>query len=328
MSTDIEWTEETWNPVRGCDPVSPGCANCYAMRQAGRFSGPGKPYEGLVQLTKNGRGYRWTGDFREIPEMLQVPMNRKKPTAWFVNSMSDLFGEGVTDEFIDAVLGVAMFTPQHTYQILTKRAERMAHYWQRLKDNPYVLFEGMEKYGITEVTSGFGPLEMTASPKSTAMLMRSVPFPIRNVWAGVSVENADYLSRLDELRKIDAAIRMVSFEPLLGDLGKVDLAGIHWAIIGGESGNGSRVCDIKWIESIVAQCQAANVATYVKQLGKLCRLSSREPTPEEQAAAKKRRKRGQLTLIETYRRTEHSKGGDIKEWPKHLQVREMPELRQ
>lgn len=276
MSTKIEWTRgadgsagETWNPVRGCEKISPGCKNCYAMRQAGRFSGPGKAYEGLVKLGKKGNGYQWTGDFREVPEALDIPLHWKAPQTIFVNSMSDLFGEGVSDGFIARVFDVMGKCERHTFQVLTKRAERMR----------------------TMLRNDKGWLA----------------HPLENVWVGVSVEdNKHGVPRIDELRRTPAAIRFLSVEPLLEDIGEIDLAGIDWVIVGGESGNGARTCDIEWIRAIVRQCKSAKVPVFVKQLGAKA-ISGPFPSVT-------------LKLFD-------SKGGDMSEWPDDLRIREMPAVR-
>ncbi len=177
--TSIEWTDATWNPVAGCTVISPGCTNCYAMRMAARLDAMGmKKYRGLTR--KSGKRAVWTGRVRLDHDALGIPAGWKKPRRIFVNSMSDLFHEAVPAEFVAAVWRAMQATPQHTYQILTKRPDRMA--------------------------------EITAS----------LPV-LPNVWLGTSVESADYLGRIDDLRKVDAAVRFVSFEPLLGSVARADL---------------------------------------------------------------------------------------------------------
>ena len=217
MSTvsKIEWTEQTWNPTTGCTKVSPGCKNCYAETMAVRLQAMGA------------NGYKNGFNLSLLPERLNEPLTRRKPTIYFVNSMSDLFHEDIPSVFLDQVFDVMRRTPQHTYQILTKRAERMNLYFDDSK--------------------------------------RLVP---TNAWLGVSVENRqDGLPRIDELRKVNAKIRFLSIEPLLEDLGWLDLTDIHWAIVGGESGPKSRAMKPEWVETIKEQCIEQNVAFFFKQWG-------------------------------------------------------------
>ncbi|MCU7838964.1 MAG: phage Gp37/Gp68 family protein [Candidatus Thiodiazotropha sp. (ex Troendleina suluensis)] len=209
----IEWTEQTWNPVTGCTKVSPGCNHCYAETMARRLEAMGvRGYENGFELTL-------------LPERLNEPLRRRKPTIYFVNSMSDLFHEGVPDDFIRQVFKVIKQTPQHTYQILTKRAERLTEFFQTYE-----------------------------APN--------------NAWLGVSVENRKYgLPRIDELRNIPVHIRFLSVEPLLEDLGKIDLHGIHWVIVGGESGPKARPMKQEWAINVQRQCEQQNVAFFFKQWG-------------------------------------------------------------
>ncbi|MDE5456045.1 DUF5131 family protein [Bradyrhizobium sp. CSA112] len=221
--TSIEWTDATWNPVAGCTVLSPGCTNCYAMRMAARLDAMGvKKYRGLTR--KSGKRAVWTGRIRLDHKALSIPAGWKKPRRIFVNSMSDLFHEAVPATFVAAVWGAMHKTSQHTYQILTKRPDRMA--------------------------------DITAS----------LPVP-PNVWLGTSVESADYLGRIDDLRKVDAAVRFVSFEPLLGSVAAADLTGIQWAIVGGESGPRSRPMAEQWVAEIETACRKARTAFFFKQWG-------------------------------------------------------------
>lgn len=209
----IEWTEQTWNPVVGCTKLSPGCAHCYAETMAVRLKAMGA------------EGYDRGFELRLLPERLEQPLLRKKPTIYFVNSMSDLFHEDVPFEYIEQVFEVIRQTPRHTYQILTKRADRMAKFWGR----------------------------------------RKVP---ENAWLGVSVENRKHgVPRIDELRTIKASIRFLSVEPLLEDVGQLNLRGIHWVIVGGESGPKARPMQRQWVESLRDQCEDRDVAFFFKQWG-------------------------------------------------------------
>lgn len=214
MSIDsaIEWTEATWNPVTGCDKVSPGCKHCYAERMARRLQAMGQP------------NYRNGFEVTLQPQMLKLPLGWKKPRRIFVNSMSDLFHEKVPSAFIQAAFKVMRRAPHHTFQVLTKRAERL------------------EKLGLK--------LEWPA-----------------NIWAGVSVETREYLGRVEHLRGVAAWTRYLSLEPLLGPIGGLDLDGIHWVIVGGESGPGARPMEEAWVREIRDQCLAARVPFFFKQWG-------------------------------------------------------------
>lgn len=214
-TTKIEWTEQTWNPTTGCTKISPGCKHCYAETMAARLQAMGA------------RGYENGFKLSILPERLAEPLKRRKPTMYFVNSMSDLFHNGISFEFLDQVFDVIRRTPQHTYQILTKRASRMHKYF--------------------------------------CLGGRAVP---GNVWLGVSVENRKYgLPRIDDLRKIKASIRFLSVEPLLEDIGEIDLTDIHWVIVGGESGPKARPMKREWVEAIKEQCIEQDVAFFFKQWG-------------------------------------------------------------
>jgi len=213
----IEWTDATWNPVRGCTKISPGCAHCYAETFAERFRGvPGHPYE---------MGF----DLRLVPEKLLEPLQWSRPKMVFVNSMSDLFHDDVPDRYISAVAQVMCESPWHTYQVLTKRSPRLR--------------------------TLLGSQLIRAAQQL-------------NIWWGVSIENKRYgFPRLEDLKNTPAAIRFLSIEPLLEDLGRIDLEGIHWVIVGGESGHGARPIKESWVLSIMEQCQAANVPFFFKQWG-------------------------------------------------------------
>ncbi len=216
-NSKIEWTDATWNPVRGCTKISPGCAHCYAEVFAERFRGvPGHPYE---------QGF----DLRLVPEKLVEPLKWKNSRMIFVNSMSDLFQDGVPDEYVVAVAEVMHRANWHTFQVLTKRSER-------LRD----------------------------------MLAGSLAFAASDphIWWGVSVENRRHgLPRIEHLRAAPAAMRFLSVEPLLEDIGQVNLDGIHWVIVGGESGHGARPMDKLWVISIRNQCRRAKVPFFFKQWG-------------------------------------------------------------
>lgn len=224
MSThsSIEWTEATWNPTRGCTRVSPGCQNCYAERFAHRLSGEGQAYEGLTRSTASGP--RWRGVLKLVDDAVDLPLQWQKPKMIFVNSMSDLFHEKVPLEFLNRVFDVMRRASWHTFQVLTKRADRLAE------------------------------------------LGRSLAWP-SNVWMGVSVESDEYTSRVDRLRTVDAHVRFLSLEPLLGPLPSLNLDGIHWVIVGGESGPGARPMSPEWVRTLRDQCARAQVPFFFKQWG-------------------------------------------------------------
>lgn len=208
----IEWTEATWNPSVGCDKVSTGCKFCYAEVMAQRLQAMGTP------------GYENGFEFKVLPERIETPLKIKKPTKFFVNSMSDLFHEKMPYAFLDKVFATIRKTPQHTYQILTKREANLEKYFRS----------------------------------------RVVP---DNVWLGVTVETSKKKNRIDVLRNIDAKIRFLSIEPLLENIGKLDLTGIHWVIVGGESGHGARPMKPEWAIDIQRQCDKQEVSFFFKQWG-------------------------------------------------------------
>ena len=223
--TQIEWTDATWNPVTGCSIISAGCTNCYAMEMARRLEAMRvEKYQNLTR--RSGKRTIWNGIVREDHAALAIPFGWKKPKKIFVNSMSDLFHEGVSSDFIIKVWQVMRDTPHHHYQILTKRPERLAE-----------------------------------------IVRSKIPSVLPNVWLGTSIENADVSARADALRAIPAAIRFVSFEPLIGSVGAINLAGIQWAIVGGESGKGARPIKEQWIDEIYDQCLAYNATFFFKQWG-------------------------------------------------------------
>lgn len=239
-NTGIEWTHvpgytgATWNPVRGCTKISPGCKHCYAETFAERWRGiPGHPYE---------QGF----DLRLVPEKLDEPLRATKPRAYFVNSMSDLHQDGIPEAFVHQAYAVMQATPRHLFMVLTKRAQNMANAVARMQ-----MARG--SVAIGETLSLSGPFHnMTPD----------------NVWLGVSVEDRKFgLPRIDVLRDVPAAVRFLSIEPLLEDLGDLDLRGIDWVIVGGESGRKARPFDEAWAVNIVRQCKDQGVPVFVKQPG-------------------------------------------------------------
>ncbi len=255
MASAIEWTQETWNPVTGCTKVSPGCRHCYAERFSERFRGvPGHPYEPGFDLTLR-------------PERLSKPLGWKKPRRVFVNSMSDLFHEDVPDEFIDRVFVVMSLAQRHTFQVLTKRAERMREYCS----SPETL--GRIVADTAEVLDGIDNAVVAISHHEDGF--QGIRWP--HVWLGVSVEDQKRADeRIPLLLETPAAVRFVSAEPLLGpvDFGEA-LDQIDWVIVGGESGPGARPMDPEWARFIREQCHASRIPFFMKQMAK------KKPIPED-----------------------------------------------
>lgn len=290
----IAWTDESWNPVRGCSRVSEGCRHCYAEVRAARFSGPGLPYEGLATYVAGEA--RWTGTLTLVSEKLVEPLSWRRPRRVFVNSMSDLFHEGLSDEQIAEVFGVmyACLGRGHAFQILTKRAYRL----------PCALAAVREHLG-TRV------------------------WPLPNVWLGVSVEDqraAD--ERIPLLLQTPAAVRWVSYEPALGPVdfrpwlhrvglhmdGTHDTERLDWIVVGGESGPRARPLDLAWVRATIARCRAAGVPVFVKQLGRSCvdsEWSAGCYTPYDRRAVR-------AVLLHD------PKGADPSEWPEALRERALP----
>jgi protein gp37 len=210
--SNIEWTEMTWNPVTGCTKISQGCKRCYAERMAKRLTAMGSDrYRNGFEVTLH-------------PDLLDVPRRWRQPRVVFVNSMSDLFHEDIPAQYVQRVFATMRDCPQHTFQVLTKRSERLAALAPRL------------------------------------------PWP-GNLWMGVSVEDARVISRIDDLRRVPAAVRFLSLEPLIGPLDALPLRDIHWVIVGGESGPRARPMRKEWVDSIYAQCRRAGVPFFFKQWG-------------------------------------------------------------
>ncbi len=304
QGTGISWTHrpgtkgETWNPVVGCARVSPGCEHCYAESMAARIVAMGgkgaAAYKGLVTVRSkvSGQRYenpraagswekpRWSGDVRMQPDRLDMPLRATKPRTYFVNSMSDLFHADVTNEFIAAVFGVMAACPQHTFIILTKRAERLPEWFGWLEQSPVSnggnvnAARGARWYAWNHIDDlkVYGPSQPWV-------------WPLPNVQLGVSAENQEWFDkRVHYLRQVPAAVRLVSLEPLLGPIDAGDNLGtvhpidgypdgsslpgsadIDWVIVGGESGADRRECEPTWIDSIVTQCADAGVSCFVKQ---------------------------------------------------------------
>jgi protein gp37 len=250
-SSGIQWTGATWNPTTGCDRTSPGCDNCYALTLAKRLKAMGQPkYQADGDPRTSGPGFALTCH----EDALGIPTKWRRGRLVFVNSMSDLFHPDVPVEFIRKVLDVARRTPQHTYQVLTKRAKRLSE------------------------------------------LDAELDWPA-NVWMGVSVESDRYVFRARHLTGTGAATRFLSCEPLIGPLPSLDVEGLHWVIVGGESGKRARPLDLAWVRDIRDRCGAAGVSLFVKQLG---------------------------TVWSRQAGLGNSHGSDIAVFPRDLRIREMP----
>ena len=224
--SDIEWTDATWNPVSGCTMVSPGCTNCYAMRMAARLQAMGHPSYRRVTRRSGGR-HVWTGAVHLNHGVLTAPLSWRTPRMIFVNSMSDLFQDAIPLEFVVRVWEVMAKASWHTFQVLTKRPDRM-------KEFTDLVWHGER---------------------------------LANVWLGTSVENAAVRDRIHVLRDVDAAVRFISFEPLIDSVGSIELGGIQWVIVGGESGPKSRPIEREWVDQIEESCRSAGAAFFFKQWG-------------------------------------------------------------
>jgi protein gp37 len=249
-NSKIEWTDASWNPARGCDKISPGCKHCYACTFSERFRGiAGHPFE---------QGF----DLRLVPDKLYEPLRWKRPRKIFVNSMSDFFHKDIDDDYIVRVANVMLEANWHTYQVLTKRSERMRDLLNT---------------------------KLASAAKAS------------HIWWGVSAEDKKYgVPRIADLQTAKVAVRFVSAEPLLEGLGSVNLTGINWLIVGGESGHGARPFQLDWARNLIAECKRQHVACFVKQVG-------RQPWDGGQRL-----------------RLDSAKGGDLSEWPVDIRVREYP----
>lgn len=343
MSTSkIEWTDVVWNPVRGCSKVSAGCANCYAERHGARFSGPGQPWDGFA-FRPNVGGAFWTGRVELVPDALDKPLRWREPKRVFVNSMSDLFHERVSNEDIAGIFGVMAAAPQHRFQVLTKRPERMR-----------VWFAWMEAHAASHATVPIQVAVFHGQRLSEHKALRrgalDRAWPLPNVWLGVSVEDqASADARIPTLLETPAEVRWVSYEPALGPVNfsrwmwpvheswpfpfaspeaaraagapvtkhrqGVVLAGsrfLDWIVVGGESGPGARPCDVAWIRGALQQCRDAGVPCFVKQLG--ARPFEGEEADHNPNGADRPR----------WLNLRHAKGGNPDEWSEDLRVRDFP----
>lgn len=364
--TEISWSQYTWNVVAGCLRVSPGCGGgikgpdggqggCYAETMAVRIvrmggyewidgewrddpkkkHAPGArraadKYKPLVRINKAGEA-RWTGVFAFDEEKLTEPLRRKTPTMYFVNSMSDLFGEGLTNEQIAAVFGVMAACPQHTFQCLTKRADRMVEWfeWMAMRGQ----WERMHRALVAQYVALDWPAFENLDPT----------WPLPGVWIGVSCERQEEAdARIPLLLKCPAAVRWVSAEPLLGSVdlsnymdrgyesggprGWIDLPSVDWVVGGGESGYGARSCDVEWLRSLARQCKYAGVPYFNKQLGAFPTWNGCS-SPGEHWSIEAMQRMVDINFETGLGFRVHlndKKGADPAEWPEDLQVREYP----
>lgn len=333
-ATSIEWTDNVWNPVRGCSRVSPGCLNCYAEKIATRFSDPGQAFHLFAERTPKPH---WTGKVELIESQLALPLTWRKPRKIFVNSMSDLFHESLSPILIDRVFAVMALTPHHQFQILTKRPEVMRR---------YINLDARVR--IARQIELWHEQGLPGAPRGVSFpRYLDDGWPLKNCWLGVSVENQETAdARIPLLLQTPAAVRFVSYEPALGpvdfdaipitvapgffgsplrwhhrgrchqaDMENVPYPVLDWIIVGGESGLGARPFDVQWARNTIQQCKAARVACFVKQLG---------ANPGNQGAL-----RAAGYTMPAYREfnsiaLRDRKGSEMSEWPEDLRVRQFP----
>lgn len=292
-NTAIEWTHRpgtmaaTLNPTTGCDKISAGCDNCYALTMAKRLKAMGQAkYQNDGHPVTSGPGFGLTVH----PDVLGEPLRWRSPRTVFVNSMSDLFHAKVPREFLARFFATMGVTPQHTYQILTKRPERMAR------------ILGEYRWWTEVVVAGLEIRPEVRFPTQT----QPDGCALNNVWLGTSIELDKHVARADRLRETPAAVRFISAEPLLGPLPSLDLTGIDWLILGGESGPGSRPLDLGWFRELIVMARAAGTAVFAKQMGSVW---ASEMSVGGQSLARV-----------------DKKGGDWRWWPDDLRIRQFPEL--
>jgi len=324
--TTISWCDFTWNPIRECSRVSPGCESCYAERHAARFSKKGLPFYGFATRNADGEA-RWTRKVELVRSHLLDPLSWRTPRRVFVNSMSDLFHEGLSDEDIDRVLCVIAICHMHesrgghVFQALTKRAERMrAHMSRSVRD-------------MRDALGVFAGQAMEDGDGWADKIGFEMPWPLPNLWLGVSVEDDHYAKeRLPHLKKTPAAVRFVSYEPALGPLTR-DLSGLDWVIVGGESGPCARHFRVSWARAVLRQCEAKGIACFVKQLGARPVFADHplndaflaDYALREEAAGRGAEFPSQAEWeLGQVVRLRDGHGGDMAEWPEDLRVRQFP----
>ncbi|MCZ0926504.1 phage Gp37/Gp68 family protein [Halomonas janggokensis] len=282
--TGIEWTDATWNPIRGCSRVSDGCRNCYAESVANRFSGDGQPYEGLIA-----KGGQWNGQIMLVDHKIDEPCRMTRPRMIFVNSMSDLFHPNISFEVVAGIFGIMAAASWHTFQVLTKRPERMREFFQWIDDHPLRSMFDCQKLQEQHPGSDWRPFfladmasKILPSGGEGLKVELKPEWPLQNVWLGISVEDqATANERIPLLLQVPAEVRWLSCEPLLGPIGIDTLLGkmpedddgapypgnIGWVVVGGESGSNARPMHPEWATSLRNQCADAGVPFLFKQWG-------------------------------------------------------------
>ncbi len=317
----IPWTGPTWNPIRGCDPVSPGCKYCYAVRIAHRFSWG----RGLTVIRSDRPA--WSGQLHFVREKLDEPLRWRKPRRVFPCSGADLFHEGVPFEYVAAMFGVMAAARRHTFQVLTKRADRIPEFYEWL-------LNGAGSRGWVGLTLHHHARQAGVSARLLeGALEEPCPWPLPNVWLGTSVENPDYLWRVERLLEVEAAVSWVSAEPLLA---RIDFSPylqgerkLGWVVVGGESGRigyDCRPCAMEWIDEIKDQCLEARVPVFVKQLGSWV-VSEERMAQSVEEANDLRRACGHTERDDPWLWSaglKDAKGEDPDEWPKEMRVRTFP----
>lgn len=335
----IAWTDETLNVVIGCEKVSAGCANCYAIPTTHR--GMAEQHRGVTKKIRS--GVDWNGEINLVPSRLFIPCRQQRARRIFVNSLSDLWHKNVDPDFVAALYGVALSTPRHTYQILTKRPERMREWYRHMgsfRDDTH--FEGWPGAVVEAFSQALaidsqlyreGKGQEEFHSKWCGGAQKTFTWPPPNVHLGITVEDqAAAEERIPILLDTPATVRWLSVEPMLEQIDLRPWLGsreLHWVVVGGESGNGARPCKAEWIQDVVDQCRDVGVPVFVKQLGADVRCSGATWGVEQE------RNHGGLThWPEGTKRTaglgdihidlNQSKGGEIDEWPESLRVREFP----
>lgn len=321
--TGIQWTDATWNPIVGCSILSAGCRGCYAMGEAARLERMGVvKYCNLTTDTKVGPV--WNGNVALDERSLEQPMRWRRSLIIFVNSMSDLFHEALTDTQIDQVFAVMALSPTHTFQVVTKRSARMRAYTTD-PGTPDRIAQAALLIG-RDLRPGHPGWSVSNWRRADGSIVPIWPLP--NLWMGVTVEDQDAArARLDDLDKTPAVLRFVSAEPLLeeidlqlADCDGFKLRSIDWVIVGGESGPRARTCNVEWITDVMRQCRNAAIPVFVKQLG--ARFIDEKDFIGGAAVRLDKDVGRDLTC-----RLKHRKGADITEWPEYLRVRQMPACR-